>query len=212
MARDEVKGVIQAVVRWKTVEAMRIYARIDPAHYAQYVDMAASLEGESGEEIPDLMPAVDPEAMVEEGAAANAAIDEETRAAANARRAEAKRRATANAEPGRKRRQAPTSGQPHDDAPEHSAAPITVEVDGGVAVTYSANDSWGASGQTRYACITPSGDGMTADTRRARWSGTRALSTSQTGGSPSTRTSSNATATITPRGTRRWRGRSPTPR
>lgn len=148
VARDEVEGIIQAVVRWKTVEAMRIYARIDPAHYAQYVDMAASLEGESGEVIPDSMPPVDPEAMVEEGVAAIAAIDEETRAAANARRAEAKRQASANAEPGKKRRQAPPSGQPHDDAPEHSAAPVTVEVDSGVAVTCSASDSWGATGQT----------------------------------------------------------------
>ena len=148
VGRDEVEGVIQAVVRWKTVEAMRIYARIEPAHYARYVDMAASLEGESGETIPDTMPPVDPEAMVEEGAAAIAAIDEETRAAANARRAEAKRRASANAEPNKKRRQAAPSGQPRDDAPEHSAAPVTVEIDGGVAVSCSAGDSWGATGQT----------------------------------------------------------------
>jgi len=37
--RDEVEGVIQSLVRRKTVEAMRIYARMQPTQYADYVDM-----------------------------------------------------------------------------------------------------------------------------------------------------------------------------
>ena len=40
--RDELEGVIQTLVRGKTVEALRIYARMKPDHYADFVDLATN--------------------------------------------------------------------------------------------------------------------------------------------------------------------------
>jgi hypothetical protein len=62
--RDEIEDVIQAVVRWKTPEAMRIYARMEAETYADYVDLATKTD--AGASIPDDLPEVDPERLMRE--------------------------------------------------------------------------------------------------------------------------------------------------
>jgi hypothetical protein len=78
--RDEIEGVTQTLVRWKTVEAMRLYARIEPDQYADYVDMAANLTTETADTIPAGLPEVDPQATLAEDEAALAAIEAEVAA------------------------------------------------------------------------------------------------------------------------------------
>ena len=61
IARDEVEGVIQTVVRWKTPEAMRIYARIEAQQYADYVehmatDPAMVCDGTMPQDLPEIDP------------------------------------------------------------------------------------------------------------------------------------------------------------
>ena len=48
IAQGDVEGVIQSLVRWKTPEAMRIYARMEPELYANYIDMATDAGVVSG--------------------------------------------------------------------------------------------------------------------------------------------------------------------
>jgi hypothetical protein len=87
--RDDIEGVTQSLVRWKTVEAMRIYARMEPERYADYVDMATDLASESSETIPEGLPEVDPANVLAEDEAAIAAIDAEI--AKTRRKSKAKR-------------------------------------------------------------------------------------------------------------------------
>jgi hypothetical protein len=69
--------VTQALVRWKTVEAMRIYARMAPDQYADYVDMATDVTTDTDGRIPEGLPEVDPQQVLAEDEAAVAAIDAE---------------------------------------------------------------------------------------------------------------------------------------
>jgi hypothetical protein len=75
--RDEVEGVTQALVRWKTVEAMRIYARMAPDQYADYVDMATDVTTDTDGRIPEGLPEVDPQQVLAEDEAAVAEFDGE---------------------------------------------------------------------------------------------------------------------------------------
>ena len=86
IARDEIEGVIQSLVRWKTVEAMRIYARMQSAQYADYVDMATDVHTITGGDIPTDLPEVDPEGILAETQATIEAIDTEETAKAKATR------------------------------------------------------------------------------------------------------------------------------
>ena len=62
--RDEIEGVIQTVVRWKTVEALRIYARTKPGQYADYVDMCTRNDASLAN--ANEMPEIDPYDVLEE--------------------------------------------------------------------------------------------------------------------------------------------------
>ena len=86
IVRDEVEGVIQTLVRWKTVEALRIYARMRPSDYADYVDMATQGDANLGDaaEVPE----IEPEDVIAEHEATIQALDEieqQDKAAENAR-------------------------------------------------------------------------------------------------------------------------------
>ena len=87
IARDEIEGVIQSLVRWKTVEAMRIYARMQPTQYADYVDMATNSRPSTDGDIPADLPEVDPEGILVETQATIDAIEAEETAKAKATRA-----------------------------------------------------------------------------------------------------------------------------
>ena len=78
--RDEIEGVIQTLVRWKTLEALRIYARMKPGDYADYVDLATNTDAglATGEEPPE----IGPEMVIEEHDATMAAMAQAERDAA----------------------------------------------------------------------------------------------------------------------------------
>merc|ERR1711965_95429 len=78
--RDEIEGVIQTLVRWKTLEALRIYARMKPGDYADYVDLATNTDAglATGEEPPE----IGPEMIIEEHDATMAAMAQAERDAA----------------------------------------------------------------------------------------------------------------------------------
>jgi len=63
IVRDEVEGVIQCLVRWKTLEALRIYARMNPSTYADYVDIASRNDA-SLSHVQDV-PEIDPSDIIE---------------------------------------------------------------------------------------------------------------------------------------------------
>ena len=56
IALDAIEGVIQSLVRWKTPEAMRIYARMEPQRYADYVDMATDARVPCDGAMPEGLP------------------------------------------------------------------------------------------------------------------------------------------------------------
>ena len=84
VARDEIEGVIQALVRWKTPDAMRLYARMAPEQYATYVDIAARADATSPATAPAGMPEIDPQQVVAEHEQALLVLDNEARAAQRA--------------------------------------------------------------------------------------------------------------------------------
>ena len=70
--RDEVEGVIQTLVRWKTVEALRIYARMKPNDYADFVDLATKTDASLAHDQEP--PETGPQAIIAEHEAAIAAL------------------------------------------------------------------------------------------------------------------------------------------
>ena len=70
--RDEIEGVIQTVVRWKTVEALRIYARTKPSQYADYIDMCTKNDASLSSAAD--MPEIEPDEVFDEHSATLEAI------------------------------------------------------------------------------------------------------------------------------------------
>ena len=150
--RDEIEGIIQSLVRWKTPEAMRIYARMGAEQYADYVDMATRVEAPPG--IPAEMPEIDPEHVVATQRDTLSAIDADERAAAKARRTAERVGDSASCAPNgdsagnasKRRRSAPRSGGISASA---AAAPMhlpTFDLGDGIAATHLGEESWGVIG------------------------------------------------------------------
>lgn len=150
IARDEIEGVIQSLVRWKTPEAMRIYARMQPEQYADYVDMAANLAPDGGGGIPADLPEVDPENLLADHERMLEALEADAAHEAKAERA-AKRPGDVGAESSRgraaKRRQDPTTGRPMAGTAEPAATMRYFDIGGGQSVQHAGCDSWGLIGQ-----------------------------------------------------------------
>jgi hypothetical protein len=143
IARDEVEGVIQSLVRWKTPEAMRIYARMEAAQYADYVDMATDLGIASDGTMPGQLPEVDPRGVVLENEATIAAIEAEAAKAAKGKRAAA---GDGGKQTGQ-RRAAPTTGQVSAEAAPPEATQRSFDIGDGQVVRHAGDDSWGVVGQ-----------------------------------------------------------------
>ena len=149
IARDEIEGVIQAIVRWKTPEAMRLYARMEPGRYAEYVAMATDLSLASDGTLPEGLPEVDPAAVLPEMQGAVAAIESE---AANAKRAARPARAENDAAaPGdgkqKQRRAAPSTGAPRSGVAEPTRPAQVFDIGDGQAVSHAGEESWQVVGQ-----------------------------------------------------------------
>ena len=147
IARDEIEGVIQSLVRWKTVEAMRIYARMQPDQYADYVDMGTDSRPSTGGDIPADLPEVDPEGILTETQATIDAIDTEEIAKAKVTRAAREAEAPRAAAKRSQRRTAPPTGGISATAAEPEARRRAYDIGEGQAIFHIGDDSWGIIGQ-----------------------------------------------------------------
>lgn len=151
IARDDVEGVIQSLVRWKTVEAMRIYARMEPEMYATYVDMAANLQDESDGTMPDGLCEVDPRGVLLETENTLAAIEAEA-AATKTAASKAAAKGKTFGEPskaGKKapRRPTPQTGDVAEGVSEPEPKRVAFDIGDGIAVQHVGEDSWGLVGK-----------------------------------------------------------------
>ena len=145
---DAIEGVIQSLVRWKTPEAMRIYARMEAQRYADYVDMATDMRVESDGTATEDLPEVDPTAVLAENEATLAAIDAEA-----ARTAKAGRTARENPTAGGgakhgKRRATPATGDVAKGTAEPDAKRVLYNIGDHVALAQAGEESWGVVGQS----------------------------------------------------------------
>ena len=151
IARDDVEGVIQSLVRWKTPEAMRLYTRTRPNHYADYVDMVTDLSVSSDGVMPDDLCEVDPRGVYAETMDTIEAIDAETaktkKATQRAQRNAAEATAGTKSNKQGKRRSAPATGGVSANAAEPEAKRRTYEIGDGQTVHHAGDDSWGIIGQ-----------------------------------------------------------------
>lgn len=148
IARDEVEGVVQSLVRWKTPEAMRIYARMEPEQYADYVDMGTDVSHECGGETPQDLPETDPSGVLADTEATVAAIEADAAQKTKAAKA-AREGASAAAAGGRQgqRRAAPATGDVRRGVAEPATQQRTFEIDDGQTVAHRGDESWGIMGQ-----------------------------------------------------------------
>ena len=143
IAVDAIEGVIQSLVRWKTPEAMRIYARMEAARYADYVDMATDASVESDGTTPEDLPEVDPTGVLAENEATLAAIEAEAARATKGGRA-------AVAKGGKqcgKRRATPATGDVALGVAEPEAKRTLYDIGERVALAHEGDESWGVIGQ-----------------------------------------------------------------
>ncbi len=145
--RDEVEGVIQSLVRWKTVEAMRIYARMQPTQYADYVDMATDPRVTTEGAIPSELPEVDPEGILAETQATINAIDSEEAIKAKATKAARDKDAPKATTKRGQRRDTPPTGGVSSTAAEPEAQQRVFDIGDGLAVPHLGDDSWNIMGQ-----------------------------------------------------------------
>jgi hypothetical protein len=141
-----VEGVIQSLVRWKTPEAMRIYARMEPEQYANYVDLATTTDAPAA--IPDGLPEYDPEAIMADGEATLAALDDEAKRAAQAARSAKSFHPDKPAAQSKKRRKPnPATGATAGNAPSSTSVERTVfDLGDGIAARDLGPESWDAAG------------------------------------------------------------------
>jgi hypothetical protein len=144
IARDEVEAVIQTLVRWKTLEAARIYARMGADEYADYVDMATDVRVEGGGPMPLDLPEIDPEDVVADHEAAMTAIDAEAAAATKAIRLAAGAPVRSKEKAGR--RPAPSRGAPSARAAERDEQRQVFDLGSGVAATHAGETTWDVIG------------------------------------------------------------------
>jgi hypothetical protein len=147
IARDEIEGIIQAVVRWKTPEAQRLYTRMAPSQYADYVDMATDMRRESDGTMPADLPEVDPAPVLAETEGAVAAIESEIAKAARDKRAAQRDAAAGDAGAQRKRRATPGTGELRSGAATPTPTTRTFDIGDGQVVAEAGQDSWNIAGQ-----------------------------------------------------------------
>ena len=154
MARDEIDSVIQTLVRWKTPEAMKIYARMSPEEYANYVDLAASADTPTDGEAPTNLTEIDPEDLMADTEAAIAALDLEERASTKAARDQRAapnvggvNAAESSGAAGKRRRTAPATGCPSADAAEHAACERRYDIGDGASIAHRGDESWRVVGE-----------------------------------------------------------------
>jgi len=147
IAVDAIEGVIQSLVRWKTPEAMRIYARMEAQRYADYVDMATDMRVESDGTAPEDLPEVDPTAVLAENEATLAAIDAEAARTAKASRAARDNPAAGGGTRRGKRRATPLTGDVAQGTAELDAKRALYNI-GDCALAHAGEDSWGVIGQS----------------------------------------------------------------
>ena len=153
IARDEIEGVIQSLVRWKTLEAMRIYARMEPGTYADYVDMGTREHDNTPDGIPEDMPEVDPEHVAAEHADTIAALDAEAAAARKAARSkEGPAADVPRAAPAKRRRPSTGTGDTSGAAAAEIAPELVFDLGEGISVSHMGDDSWGLIGQRLSMC------------------------------------------------------------
>ena len=140
--RDEVEGVIQSLVRWKTPESMRLYARTDPHIYAGYVDLATNPHDEQSGDTETGMPAVDPESVVEEAQTSMEALDADNKAAQK----RAQSRTATNGQTDKRRKRATTSGEPSASAAPHVPTDKTFDIGDDTPVAHAGDESWNIIG------------------------------------------------------------------
>ena len=141
IARDEVEGIAQALVRWKTPESVRLYGKMQPHQYADYVDMVTRGDAHGAAISGDELPETDPEHVVRDHQATLAYLDHEQSAKAKSKRqhvADDKQAAT------RKRKPQPQSGEP-------PAAAVALRpcfnLGDGASAQDVGDESWGAVGE-----------------------------------------------------------------
>ena len=141
IARDEVEGIAQALVRWKTPESVRLYGKMQPHQYADYVDMVTRGDAHGAAISGDELPETDPEQAVRDHQATLAYLDHEQSAKAKSKRqpvADDKQAAT------RKRKPQPQSGEP-------PAAAVALRpcfnLGDGASAQDVGDESWGAVGE-----------------------------------------------------------------
>ena len=146
IAVDAIEGVIQSLVRWKTPEAMRIYARMEAQRYADYVDMATDMRVESDGTTPEDLPEVDPTAVLAENEATLAAIEAEAARTAKAGRATRGDPAAGGGAKRGKRRATPPTGDVAQGSAEPDAKRVLYNI-GDCAIAHEGEESWGVIGQ-----------------------------------------------------------------
>ena len=146
IAVDAIEFVIQSLVRWKTPEAMRIYARMEAQRYADYVDMATDMRVESDGTTPKDLPEVDPTAVLAENEATLAAIEAEAARTARAGRATRDDPAAGGGAKRGKRRATPSTGDVAQGTAEPDAKRALYNI-GDCALAHEGEESWDVIGQ-----------------------------------------------------------------
>ena len=147
IAVDAIEGVIQSLVRWKTPEAMRIYARMEAARYADYVDMATDASVESDGTTPEDLPEVDPTGVLAENEATLAAIEAEAARATKGGRAARGDPVAKGGKQCGKRRATPATGDVALGVAEPEAKRTLYDIGERVALAHEGDESWGVIGQ-----------------------------------------------------------------
>ena len=147
IAVDAIEGVIQTLVRWKTPEAMRIYARMEAYHYADYVDMATDMRIESDGTAPEDLPEVDPTAVLAENEATLEAIEAEAQRTARAGRTAREDPTAGGSNKRGKRRATPATGEVASGAAAPAAKRALYNI-GDCALAHAGEESWGVVGQS----------------------------------------------------------------
>ena len=173
IAVDAIEGVIQSLVRWKTPEAMRIYARMEAQRYADYVDMATDARVESDGTTPEDLPEVDPTAVLAENEATLAAIDAEAARAAKAGRAARDDPPAKGGKKCGKRRATPATGDIAQGVAEPDAKRALYDIGEHVALAHKGEESWGVIGQAirLHSSFWGLDDGAYSDARVVAYSG-----------------------------------------
>ena len=127
---------------------MRIYARMEPKRYADYIDMATDARVPSDGAMPEGLPEVDPTGVLAENEDTLAAIEAEAARAPKRGRQTREAPTTRDDAPRAKRRAAPATGEVAAGAAEPVAAARVFDLGNHNIVAQGGDESWGVVGQT----------------------------------------------------------------